>query len=105
MSVNILKPPQIYACDLVTMSHSNVTIQTSNFMLGNTHSDSGGGGGRGGAGDTPIMSSGSEADLTNKVCIDMSKMKRRNRPLAAQVVGMALGMMLAVDNRSCRRIP
>ncbi|KAG0127949.1 hypothetical protein HOY82DRAFT_623959 [Tuber indicum] len=57
------------------MSHSDITIQTSNLMLANTNGNSGGGGGGGGGGDTPIMPSGSAADLTNKVRIDTSKMK------------------------------
>jgi len=64
-----------YASDLATMSHSEITIQTSNLMSTNANGNSGGGGGGGGGGDTPIVPSESAADLTNKVCIDTSKMK------------------------------
>ncbi|RPA98432.1 hypothetical protein L873DRAFT_1808036 [Choiromyces venosus 120613-1] len=80
MSVNILVgTSQTYASDLATMSHCDITIQTSNFMPGNTNGDSGGGGG-GGGGDTPIVLSGSAADLTNKVHIDMNKMRGGTAP-------------------------
>ena len=57
------------------MSHSDITIQTSNFMSGNTDGNSGGGGGGGGGGDTPIVPSESAADLTNRIRIDTSKIK------------------------------
>lgn len=69
------KPAQTYATDLATMSHSDITIQTSNFMSGNTDGNSGGGGGGGGGGDTPIVPSESAADLTNRIRIDTSKIK------------------------------
>ncbi|RPA98290.1 hypothetical protein L873DRAFT_1790424 [Choiromyces venosus 120613-1] len=55
------------------MSHCDITIQTFNFMSGNTNSDSGGGGGGGSSGDTHIAPSRSVPDLTNKVHINMSK--------------------------------
>ncbi|KAG0133188.1 hypothetical protein HOY82DRAFT_605028 [Tuber indicum] len=48
-----------------TMSRPEITIQTSNFMAGNTISDPGGGGSANGGGDTPIVPSGSAADFTD----------------------------------------
>jgi len=64
-----------YESDLATMSHPEITIQTSNLMPSNADGNSGGGGGGGSGGDTPIVPSESAADLTNKVHIDTSKMK------------------------------
>ncbi|RPA95744.1 hypothetical protein L873DRAFT_1812526 [Choiromyces venosus 120613-1] len=81
MSVNIL----------ATISHSDITIQSSNFMPDNTNGDSGGGGGSGG--DTTIMPSGSAADLTNKLRINTSKMKEDERSAACR------------DHQDWRRIP
>ncbi|RPA91345.1 hypothetical protein L873DRAFT_1794949 [Choiromyces venosus 120613-1] len=84
MSVNILVgASQTCASDWATMSHSDITIQSSNFMPDNTNGDSGGGGG-GSGGDTTIMPSGSAADLTNKLRINMSKMKEDERSAACR---------------------
>ncbi|RPA91470.1 hypothetical protein L873DRAFT_1819434 [Choiromyces venosus 120613-1] len=105
MSVNILVgASQTCPSDWATMSHSDITRQSSNFMPDNTNGDSGGGSG-GSGGDTTIILSGSAADLTNKLRINTSKMREDERSAARQVVGMAPGMMLAGDNQDWRRIP
>jgi len=73
MSVKILAgASQTYANNLATVSHFEITMQTSNFMPGNTPGDNGDA-----AGDAPIVMI---CNRPHTVPLDKSKMKEEEPP-------------------------